>query len=72
MVQAKQMTARADQLITMAEKMRDPSLARSLRQRAMYWNAIALEIAVFESDPFYRRIHDGPAASFKTEPASLA
>ena len=63
------MVARADELITLAGKMHDPSLARSLRQRARYWNAMAREIAVFESDPLYRRIHDGPTTDFKAEPA---
>lgn len=52
--------------------MYDPSLARSLRQRARYWHAMALEITVFESDPLYRRIHDGPTTDFKSESASLA
>jgi len=66
------MTARADELVTLAEKMHDPSLAQSLRQRARYWNAMAREIAVFESDPLYRRIHDAPAIGLESEPSSPA
>ena len=47
----------------LADKAVDPIFARSLRQRASEWRALAAEIEVFEKDPIYRLIHDRPVES---------
>ncbi len=62
MLRERELAARAEELTHLAERTDDPSLARSLRQRARYWRALAYEINVFERDPQYRRIHDAPRA----------
>jgi hypothetical protein len=70
MLCARELTARAAELTTLAEKTGDPSLAKSLRLRARYWTAMANEITVLERDPLYRRIHDAPISDLKGGPSS--
>jgi hypothetical protein len=55
-----ELAARADQLCTLADTAIDLSYARSLRQRASDWRALAAELRVLDSDPLYRQIHDRP------------
>ena len=52
--------ARADELRALADKVDDPFLAKSLRERARHWSAMAAEIDVLERDPIYRLIHNRP------------
>jgi len=60
MTRAQEWTERANQLGTLADKAVDLSYARSLRQRASEWKALAVELHVIECDPLYRQIHDRP------------
>jgi hypothetical protein len=61
MMTAQELAAKAEQLDAMADKSVDPSLARSLRQRACQSRAMAEEIRILHRDPLYRFIHDRPA-----------
>jgi hypothetical protein len=60
MMRAEELAARAEQLGKLADHAIDLSYAKSLRQRARQWRAMAAEMSVLESDPLYRRIHDRP------------
>lgn len=61
MMTAQKLAAKAKQLGEMADNAVDPLFARSLRQRARQWQAMADEIRILHHDPLYRSIHDRPA-----------
>lgn len=61
MLHAQEMAARAEQYRQWADKVMDPVLALALRQRALQWRDMAVEIDTFQRDPAYRAIHDRPA-----------
>jgi hypothetical protein len=58
MIRPQELATRAEQLSKLADNAVDASYARSLRQRAGEWMAMAAEISVLQRDPFYRYIHD--------------
>jgi hypothetical protein len=58
MIRPEELATRAEQLSKLADQAVDASYARSLRQRAREWRAMAAEISVLQRDPFYQLIHD--------------
>jgi hypothetical protein len=58
MIRPEELARRAEQLRELADQAVDASHARSLRQRAREWMAMAAEVSVLQRDPFYRYIHD--------------
>jgi hypothetical protein len=60
MTSAREFSEKATRLRNLADKAVDPLFAKSLRQRAREWRALAAEIQVFQQDPVYRLIHDRP------------
>jgi hypothetical protein len=63
MMKAQELAAKAEQLGALADKAVDPSYAKSLRQRAREWRALAAELHALERDPLYRSIHGRLGAS---------
>jgi len=58
MLRSEDLAERAGKFDELADRVIDPQVASSMRQRAREWRALAAEVRVLQCDPMYRLIHD--------------